>query len=201
MTGTDAARVDLAGLVALVRERPAVGAVRLVTVDGYSGAGKSRLTGRLAGALGRVPTVHLDFFYPGWQGLADGVALAVEWVAVPLMAGRPARWRRYDWTAGGFAEWQETPWAPVVVLEGCGAGAGVLRPFTATAGGGDTAAELREQRLRNRIDWPRYAPHRARWAAQEEAHFAVDRPWHRADALVDGSLDLGGRNRRPPGAR
>ena len=177
---------DVAGLAALVRERPAVGALRLVTVDGYSGAGKSRLTNRLARELGRVPTVHLDFLYPGWDGLAAGVALAVEWVALPLGAGRPARWRRFDWDTGRFAEWRETRWAPVVVLEGCGAGSAALRPFTSTAIWVDTAAPTREQRLRARRDWPRYAPHRTRWAAQEEALFAAERPWEHADARVDG---------------
>jgi hypothetical protein len=193
-------RLDLAGVVALVGERPAVGEVRLVTVDGYSGSGKSRLTGWLARALGRVPTVHLDFFYPGWDGLADGVALAVDWVAAPLTAGRPARWRRFDWAAGRFAEWRETPWAPVVVLEGCGAGAAALRSFTSTAVWVDTPAELREQRLRARADWPGYAPHRARWAAQEDALFAAERPWEHAAAVVDGTVDVGRRHRRTPGA-
>jgi len=192
--------LDVAGLVALIRERPAVGALRLVTVDGYSGAGKSRLTGRLAAALGRVPTVHLDFFYPGWDGLAAGVDLAVHWVAAPLAAGRPARWRRYDWGAGGFAEWRETPWAPVIVVEGCGAGSAALRPYTSTAVWVDTPATLRETRLHGRLDWPRYAPHRARWAAQEEALFAAERPWEHADAVVDGATAAGARNRRSPGA-
>jgi hypothetical protein len=177
---------DVAGLAALVGDRPPVGAVRLVTVDGFSGAGKSRLTNRLARALGRVPTVHLDFFYPGWDGLAAGVALAVEWVAVPLAAGRPARWRRYDWEAGRFGEWRQTPWAPVVVLEGCGAGSSALRPFTATAIWIDTPAPVREQRLRARHDWPHYAPHRSRWAGQEDAYFAGERPWEHADVRVDG---------------
>lgn len=188
--------VDLDGLVALVHARPAVGAGRLVTVDGFSGAGKSRLTGRLAAALGRVPTVHLDFFYPGWDGLPEGVALAAEWVAAPLAAGRPARWRRYDWTVGDFAEWRDTPWAPVVVLEGCGAGSAALRPFTSTAVWVDTPAELREDRLHHRLDWSRYAPHRARWAAHEQALFAAERPWEHADAVVDGTADVGARRPR-----
>ncbi len=198
------ARLDVPALVTLVRERPAVGAVRLVTVDGYSGAGKSRFTGRLAAALGRVPTVHLDFFYPGWDGLAAGVELAAEWVAAPLAAGRPARWRRFDWTAGRFAEWRETPWAPIVVLEGCGVGSAALRPHASTAVWVDTPPELRERRLRARADWPRYAPHRRGWAAQEQALFAAERPWEYATAVVDGTVgharvgDAG--NRRSPGA-
>lgn len=190
----------LPGLVALIGERPAVGSLRLVTVDGYSGAGKSRLTGRLAAALGRVPAVHLDFFYPGWDGLAQAAGLAVDWVAAPLHAGRPARWRRWDWTAGRFAEWHETPWAPVVVLEGCGAGAAELRPFASTSIWIDTPPELREQRLHRRLDWPRYAPHRARWAAQEQAFYAAERPWEQADAVVDGAADLGPPRRSSGGA-
>lgn len=194
-------RLDVAGLVTLVHERPEIGTVRLVTVDGYSGAGKSRLTGRLASALGRVPTVHLDYFYPGWDGLAAAVDLAVQWVAEPLVAGRPARWRRFDWAAGAFAEWRETPWAPVVVMEGCGAGAAALRPYTSTAVWVDTPAVLREHRLHGRIDWPRYAPHRERWAAQEEAFYAAEQPWQHADALVDGTAGGGERKRRSPGAR
>lgn len=184
---TDTGALDPTGPAALVRSRPAVGGVRLVTVDGYSGAGKSRWTNRLARALGRVPTVHLDFFYPGWDGLVGGVELAVEWVAAPLAAGRPARWRRFDWAAGRFAEWHETPWAPVVVLEGCGAGSAVLRPFTATAVWIDTPAAVRERRLHARRDRPTYAPHRTRWAAQEEALFAVERPWEHAAVHVDGT--------------
>jgi uridine kinase len=184
-------------LAALVRRQPAVGAIRLVVVDGRSGAGKTRLAGRLARALDRAPIVHLDFFYPGWDGLAGGVELAVDWVARPLAAGRPARWRRYDWTTDRFAEWRETSCAPVVVLEGCGAGAAVLRPYTSTALWVDTPPELRDERLQKRIDWPRYAPHRARWAAQEDALYAVERPWEHADAIIDNGSSP---NCRYPGA-
>ena len=176
---------DVAALAAVVRRRAPVGGLRLVTVDGYSGAGKSRLADRLAGELGG-PAVHLDCLYAGWEGLAAGVELAVEWIAAPLAAGRPARWRRFDWDAGRFAEWRETPWAPIVVLEGCGAGSAVLRPSASTSVWVDTPAPLREQRLRDRPDWPGYAPHRAGWAAQEQAHFAAERPWEHADVHVDG---------------
>ena len=184
-------------LIALVRSRPAIGATRLVTLDGHSGAGKTRLAGRLARALGRVPIVHLDVFYPGWDGLAAGVELAVDWVARPLVAGTRARWRRYDWTADRFAEWHETPCAPIVVLDGCGAGSAALRPFASTAVWVDTPARLRSERLRARGDWPGYAPHRARWEGQEEALFAAERPWEHADAIIDNGPSP---NCRWPGA-
>ena len=62
-------------------------------------------------------------------------------------------------------------------------------------------AALREDRLHGRVDWPRYAPHRARWAAQEEALFAAERPWEHADGVVDGMVGDGARKRRSPGAR
>jgi predicted kinase len=160
--------IDVTGLAELIRSRPPVGPVRLVTVDGFSGAGKTELADRLGAALA-APVVHLDDIYPGWDGLAAAVPLAVRWIAEPLSRGRPARWRRYDWAAGRFAEWHDVPPAPVVVLEGCGAGAAALRPYAATAIWVEVPPEQREARLRGRPDWPGYAAHRARWAAQEDA--------------------------------
>ena len=59
------------------------------------------------------------------------------------------------------------------------------------------------QRLRARLDWTRYAPHRARWVAQEEALFAAARPWERADVLVDNRAEIPRgtrRNRRGDGS-
>jgi hypothetical protein len=174
----------IAELVATLRARPPVGALRLVTVDGFSGAGKTQLAGALAAALGGAPVVHLDDLYPGWDGLAAAVPLAVEWVATPLVAGRPARWRRYDWAAGRFAQWVLTRPAEVVLLEGCGAGTGALRPYTSTAIWVRASAAARDRRLRARPDWAGYAPHRDRWAAQESALHGADRTWEHADVVV-----------------
>ena len=155
-----------------------------MTLDGHSGAGKTRLAGRWP-ALGRAPVVHLDFFYPGWDGLAAGVELAVGWVARPLSGGTPGalaalrldrrRVRRVAGDAVGAGR----------RAGGLRAGSAALRPYASTAVWVDTPADLRDDRLRARIDWPGYAPHRARWTAQEEALFAVERPWEHADAIID----------------
>ncbi|MHA6796785.1 hypothetical protein ACVGVM_25230 [Pseudonocardia bannensis] len=177
----------IAELAAEVRARPRPpGGVRLVTIDGYSGSGKTELAGRLAGALD-APVITLEELYPGWDGLAAAVPLAVEWIAVPLAAGRAARWHRYDWVRGVRDEWREQPPAPVVILEGCGSGAAALRPYTSTAIWVDVPPGERERRLRARADWPDYALHRDGWAAQEDAFHAADHTRGRADVIVDNS--------------
>ncbi|MFC5995607.1 hypothetical protein ACFQE5_15435 [Pseudonocardia hispaniensis] len=159
---------------------------RLVTVDGFSGAGKTELATHLGVALD-APVLTLEELYPGWDGLADAVPLAVEWIAEPLAAGRPARWRVWDWERGVRGAWHELAAVPLVVLEGCGAGARALRPFTRVAIWVDAPPEQRERRLRARADWPGYAPFRTRWAAQEEAFHARERTRERADVIVDNS--------------
>ncbi len=80
------------------------GDTRLVCVDGPSGSGKSTLGHRLAGALGDPPLVHMDDLFPGWDGLAEAVPLLSEQIVGPLVAGAAARYRRYDWDRGEFAE-------------------------------------------------------------------------------------------------
>lgn len=174
----------VAALAATVRARPPVGRVRLVTLDGRSGAGKTRLAGELATALGGAPVLHLDDLYPGWDGLAAAPPRAAKWIAAPLVAGRAARWRGWDWAADASGTWRETPWAPIVLLEGCGAGTAPLRPYTSTALWADAPARVRARRLRTRADWSEYAPHHTRWTAQEDALYAADGTPGHADVVV-----------------
>ncbi|GEL20774.1 uridine kinase family protein [Pseudonocardia asaccharolytica] len=175
----------IAELAARVRaSRPDDG--RLVTIDGFSGAGKTELATRLGAELD-APVLTLEELYPGWDGLAAAVPLAVEWIAEPLAAGRPARWQVWDWERGARGAWRELAPAPLVVLEGCGAGARALRPFTAVAIWVDAPPAQRERRLRARADWTGYAPFRARWADQEASFQAREGTRERADIVVDNS--------------
>jgi uridine kinase len=159
---------------------------RLVTVDGFSGSGKSALADAVGLAL-VAPVLSMEELYPGWDGLAAAVPLAVEWIAAPLAAGRPARWWPWDWTRGARAGPRELAPVPLVLLEGCGSGARALRPFTDTSIWVHTPAEQRERRLRARRDWAGYAPHRARWAAREAAWHTAEQTPERADLVVDNS--------------
>lgn len=157
---------------------------RLVTVDGFSGAGKSTLARCLARELG-APLITLEEIYPGWEGLARAPAAARRWIGDPLAAGERLRWQVWDWHRDRPGAWRALDPAPVVVLEGCGAGARVLAPVTALSVWVHAPAGQRERRLHGRADWPGYAPFRHRWAAQEQAFAAAERSAERADVVLD----------------
>ena len=50
--------------------------VPVVAIDGYSGSGKSTLAAALAFLLPGWQVLHLDDWYPGWDGLAVGAQVA-----------------------------------------------------------------------------------------------------------------------------
>ena len=110
---------------------PSCGPVRLVAVDGHAGSGKSTFAGRLAEALGGAPVVHLDDLATHEELFAWTDRLRAQ-VLEPLAAGRdrPLR-RRTTGSRAAFAGERELPPAPVVLLEGVGAGRRALRPHLA----------------------------------------------------------------------
>lgn len=174
----------LDAVLRLLDERqPRGGAPRVVAVDGPSGAGKTTFAARLADALGGAPVVHMDDLYPGWDGLADAVPHAVDWVAAPLLRGERARYRRFDWDRQVYAEWHEVPPAPVVVVEGVGSAAEPMTPVLTVTVWVDAPEAVRMARGIAR-DGEAYRPHWERWAEQERRHFAADSTSGRADVVV-----------------
>jgi uridine kinase len=165
---------------------PRCGATRLVCVDGPSGAGKTVLAERLVRAIGNVPLVHMDDLYPGWDGLAPAVPLLHEWVVAPLLAGRAARYRRYDWHRGSYAEEHDLGTPPVLVVEGVGAGARIIAAHAVLLVWVDAPPAERFRRGMER-DGGTYRPHWERWAQQEQVHFAAEGTRDRADVQVDGA--------------
>lgn len=161
------------------------GATRVVAVDGPSGSGKTTLAGRLATLL-EAPVVHLDDLYPGWDGLAEAVPRLVEWVLEPLHRGEAARYRRYDWVEGAYAEWHEVPSAPALVVEGCASGSLAAAPYLSLLVWVEAPHDLRMQRGIAR-DGEAYRPHWERWARQEDELYRTQRTRERADARVDGA--------------
>lgn len=175
----------LVGIAARVlAAAPRCGATRLVCVDGPSGSGKTVFADRLVHALGGAELVHMDDLYPGWDGLAAAVPRLYEWIIGPLTEGRPARYRRYDWHRGRYAEEHELGIPSVLVIEGAGSGARVVAAHAVLLVWIDAPPAERFRRAMER-DGETYRPHWDRWAQQEHMHFAEEGTRERADIEMD----------------
>ena len=170
--------------------------VRVVAVEGRSGSGKSTVAGHLRAALeARGEPVHvlaMEDFYPGWDGLARAPYLLRSQVLDPLRRGEPAAWHPYDWERGAFApEWirlpEEVAAGGTLVVEGCGSGAAGVRDLVDALVWVAVPGAERARRLDTRWDAAVYAPHRDRWARQEEAFYAEHRPRAHAGLIVDNT--------------
>ncbi|MDC7123018.1 (d)CMP kinase [Cellulomonas fimi] len=163
--------------------RPRLGAVTVVCVDGPAGSGKSTLARRVGAALGAA-VLHVDDLLEGWDGL-EGVwdRLAAQ-VLEPLAAGRPGRYRRYDWTAGAFAEWHDVPVPDVLVLDGCGSARTAADAVAAVKVWVEAPRDLRLARGLER-DGDAARAHWLAWMVAESEHFARERTRERADVHVD----------------
>ncbi len=174
---------------------PRLGPVRLVCIDGPAGSGKTTL----AAAVGRelvgrgldAAVLHLDDLYDGWAGLEGSLwpRLAAQ-VLEPLRRGRPGRYQRYDWDAGGFDGWVDVPVPAVLVLEGCGSARRAAAPFVVLTVWVEAPPDLRLARGLAR-DGEAARAHWERWMADEAAHFAREGTAERADVHLDAFGRMG----------
>ena len=133
----------------------------VVTIDGYSGSGKSTLAAALARLVNGWQVLHLDDWYPGWDGLAAGARIARR-IAADLREGRAPSYEAWDWEAGETGATIRVPLAPTII-EGCGA-------IEAEADLAIWIADPGEDERRSRAlarDGQTYAPHWRRWAEQD----------------------------------
>ncbi|WP_406211347.1 hypothetical protein OH807_34705 [Kitasatospora sp. NBC_01560] len=181
----DAAAAELSAFAAGLRAlAPSCGPVRLVAVDGHAGSGKTTFAARLAAALGGAPVVRLDDLATHAEPFGWTEPLRRQ-VLEPLAAGRDAEYRVYDWTLRRFASTAVVPLAPVVLVEGVGAGRRAVRPWLARLVWMELAAADARRRGEER-DGPALAEFWAGWARAEAAHFAADPSRPYAGTTVDG---------------
>ena len=136
-------------------------AVPVVTIDGYSGSGKSTLAAALARLVAGWQVLHLDDWYPGWDGLAAGADIARR-IAADLRAGRASSYEAWDWEHGTTGATIRVPLAPTII-EGCGA---IEVEADLAVWIADPGEEERRTRALAR-DGQTYAPHWQRWADQD----------------------------------
>ena len=171
MSPDEAARELAPRLSALAGERApasphgeparATRAVPVVTIDGYSGSGKSTLAAALARLVNGWQVLHLDDWYPGWDGLEAGADIARR-IAADLRAGRASSYEAWDWENGTTGATIPVPLAPTII-EGCGA---IEAEADLVIWIADPGEDERRSRALAR-DGQAYAPHWQRWADQD----------------------------------
>jgi uridine kinase len=179
-------------LAALVRSRPArLGGVRLVAIDGPSGAGKTWFADRLAKVLD-APVVHTDELLDGWDDQFTFWSRLEELVLEPLRHGRAACYQRYRWDRRGFGgrPVRVEP-ADAVLIEGVSSARRVIRAELSFSIFVTAPAGLRASRVLARDDGADLAfrAYLERWRLAEDRHFAEDGTAEAADLVVDGAAE------------
>ncbi|MFD5619872.1 uridine kinase [Streptomyces yangpuensis] len=159
-----------------------LGPVRLIGIDGHAGSGKSTFAGRLAEALGWAPVLHLDDVASHAELFGWEERLRVQ-VLEPLADGRPAHWAPYDWVERRFGPERVLEPAPVLLVEGVGAGRRALRPHLARLLWMETPRAESWLRGRER-DGRELSGFWDGWERAEHAHFSSDPSRPYADTLV-----------------
>jgi uridine kinase len=170
----------------------------LVAIDGGGGAGKSTLAASLKSVLDGVAVVHGDDFYRPLDEAVrhrltpeEGYASLFEWqrleaeVAVPLVAGRAARYHRYDWEAGCVSpDAHQIAPAGIVLIEGVYS----LRPELRTYWDvGIYVAAPRSIRMARMADRSENTPSQIeRWEASQAYYETAVNPAATADLVIDG---------------
>lgn len=177
----------------------------LVAIDGPSGSGKSTFARRIADQFEGALIQSDDFFAAGisnagWDARTarERAADAIEWQRVridalePLLAGKPAKWRPFDFAAGvrpdgtyGMrSDFVEREPARVIVLEGAYSTGGAVADLVDLTVLVDAPRELRHARILAREEPEFLAAWHARWDAAEDVYFTQMRPPSSFDLVV-----------------
>jgi para-aminobenzoate synthetase len=171
----------LARLVA--SRQPACGSTTVIAVDGPSGSGKTRLADGLARAYGAA-VLHLDDMYPGWHGLEATPPMVRTGVLDRVAVDEIGEVSRWDWDANRPGRLIRVPPTPLLILDGVGSGARLLRPFISVLIWVDAPLDVRKRRALER-DAGVYEPFWDTWAEQEARHFAAEETRGHADVVVN----------------
>lgn len=176
-------------IAASVSERAPVNGIRIVGVDGRSGAGKSFLASRLSSLLA-APIIEIDDFV-SWKCFAGWWPRFDEQVLSPLLAGRDATYQARDWNdwyGSSLGSWKTQRWAPTIILEGVTCTRRDTVGRLAYAIWVEAPAEMRLSRgMARDTQFPGKEELWKQWMREEDEFFGADGTRERADRIVDTS--------------
>lgn len=175
-------------LAPVLRElEPRCGDTVVIAIDGPSGAGKTRLARELAPQLDAT-ILHLDDIYRGWRALADAPPVVVDDVLAPLSRGEDGRTPRWEWGADHAGDDIVIEPTRFLILDGCGSGSRIIRPYLSYLIWLDAPADVRRARALSR-DGRTFELWWDVWAAQERELFAAEHTEDAADVRLSRDLD------------
>jgi uridine kinase len=178
---TGAAVVEAVARVAATRD----GRTCWVGIDGCGGAGKSTLAADIAVTVADVVVVHIDDFAGPRIAEWDWQRFDAQLVQ-PLLAGRPARYQRWDWDRDEGAEWHDVLPGAVVVVEGVSSTRREVRAPWALTVWVEASREVRLARALERDGAAMMPRWLEQWMPSEDAYVAREHPQQRVDLVVSG---------------
>jgi uridine kinase len=174
-------RANAAGWVSeQLRDLPGT---RWIGIDGLGAAGKTSFAAEIASMLPEARIVHVDdFARPGL--LSWDHDRFVSQVVEPLLAGRPARYQRWDYIEDQGLNWVDVPVGVPVIVEGVSATDERLPvPWDVTIWL-DVSQDERHRRILARDSQALLERWREDWWPNEEAYERVQRPQTRPGIVV-----------------
>jgi hypothetical protein len=174
---------------------PLIGDVRVITIDGRAGGGKSTLADALSPLLDDAPIVHMDDLYRGWDNAltAQLTATLRDQILNPIGLGKAGGYRAWDWHRGAAGEVRTIPKHPFLILEGVGASQRIVRPFATTMVWIEITPSRGLERVLQRdslfaTDLDEYRGRMLSWQGEELLHFAAENTFDTAHLRLDGEL-------------
>lgn len=178
---------------------PVTGDVRVITIDGPAGAGKSTMAAHLAPLLdprfGDAPIVHMDDLYRGWDDALTPQLSATlkDQILTPISLGKRGGYRAWDWSKNCPGKVVSIPPHPFLILEGVGASQRVVRPFASTMVwiGIEPSSGLKRVIERDSsivADIEAFERRMQVWQGDEVLHFERERTFDASHLRFDGAL-------------
>lgn len=185
---------QLETIAGALRERTPIERSLIVGIDGFGGAGKSTLAGRLAAVLGDAAVVAMDDFIvkdhmadDSWENGWDRHRLARQ-VLEPVREGVVARMQKFIWETNSLGPFAEIPRRQYLIVEGLTSLHPQIAGFYDYSIWVDTPIEVSKERgqardagTENEFMWDLWASNDLRYAREYE-------PKGRADVVVSGEV-------------